>query len=135
MKMFSVLVILFAVAIISACKKDAATTVTPEKLQGNYTGWVVSDGIETVSIVGNVSVQISGGNYQSAFTSSSFPAGSSKGSFTVNNNQVVFVDSLAHTANFNWGVLLNGTYATQFKGDSLILNKSDGSYSYRLKKQ
>ena len=137
MKSYNLVVLLFFAVMVSNSSKDKTNLVTEQKLQGNYTGRVVGDGIETTTIIGNVSVQISGGNYQSTFTSSSFPTGSSKGSFTIDNNQVIFVDSLAHTANFDWGVLLNGTYAAQFKGDSLILIKGDKlhSYAYKLKKQ
>ena len=136
MKAHSLIILLFVAVMVSHCSKDKTTPVTPQKLQGNYTGRAVSNGIETTAIIGNVSVQISGSNYQSAFTGTSFPSGSSRGSFTINNDDVIFVDSLAHTANFNWGFLLSGTYSTQFKGDSLILIKGDKNYSYtyRLKK-
>jgi hypothetical protein len=129
MKAHSLLVLLFCAGIATGCKKDSVTT---QQLQGNYTGRLVSkDGQPGPT---DFNVQLSGGTYKASSTSGILPLGT-KGSFTVNSNQVVFVDSLAHTANFNWGLLLNGSYTAQFKGDSLILVKSDGSYAYRLKKQ
>jgi hypothetical protein len=129
MKIYNLLVLLSFVVIATGCKK---VNITTQKLQGNYTGQLVSKSDQPS--VTNFNVQLSGNTYQASATSGVLPLGT-KGSFKVNNNQVVFVDSLAHTANFNWGLLLNGSYATQLKGDSLILIKSDGSYAYRLKKQ
>jgi hypothetical protein len=88
---------------------------------------------ENQSVVGNINVQLSGKNYQAAFTES--PSFMSRGSFMIDNNKVIFTDSLAHAAYFNWSILLSGTFTPTLKGDSLILVKGDGSYAYRLKKQ
>jgi len=130
MKSQSLIVRLFALLALAACNKDNAT---PVQLDGAYTGTFTSSSVNATN--GTIKVLISGKTYQA--TLNTFMAIGSRGSYTVNNNQLTFQDSLVHTANFDWGLLLNGTYTQITKGDSLILEKRGDSYSYvyRLKKQ
>jgi hypothetical protein len=128
MKTYILLLLVLSVVMISSCSKNGSPS---PNLDGSYTGRVIAN--QDHSVVGNVNVQLSGKNYQSAFTGSL--SYMSRGTFTINNNNVIFTDSLAHTANFNWGILLSGTYTPTFNGDSLFLVRTDGSYAYRLKKQ
>ena len=134
MKAFSPLFLFVAFVVAVGCKKD---NVTSHKLQGHYTGRLVAQGVQPAPGVIDFKVEITGNNYH-AFPTTGLLTLSSKGTFTLNsNNQIAFADSLVHTANFNWGLLLSGTYSAEYKGDSLILVKSgEGySYTYRLKKQ
>jgi major membrane immunogen (membrane-anchored lipoprotein) len=130
MKSQSLIMMLFAVVALAACNKDNAT---PVKLEGTYAGTFTSSSVNAAN--GTVKVVISGKTYQA--TLNTFMTIGSRGSYTVNNNQLTFQDSLVHTANFDWGLLLNGTYIQTTKDDSLILEKRGNGYSYvyRLKKQ
>lgn len=117
----------------TACTKDKASA-PPKKLDGTYTGAFTSSGPDAIKTTANV--VISGKTYQGSLNTTFGVL--SKGSYVVNNdNQVTFTDSTIHTANFNWGLLLNGSYTSTIKGDSLILVKKGAgfSYTYRLKKQ
>lgn len=63
------------------------------------------------------------------------------GTFTVEDRSTVtFADTNSWTADFDWNLILNGTYAYQTLGDSLILTKrittanNLNQYQYRLKR-
>ncbi|MDN3550930.1 hypothetical protein [Mucilaginibacter aquaedulcis] len=113
-----------------ACKKDKAK---PVGLSGTYSGklYSTSPGVTQA----NAQLVISNRNYTAAVD---IPfGGGSRGTYMVNGNEITFTDSLVHTANFDWGLLLNGKYTSTTKGDSLILVKTSNNYNYtyRLKKQ
>lgn len=116
----------------TGCQKS---TVTPVQLQGTYKGSLksIANGNTAQLLSSSVAVTISGNLYQSTLQG---PA-SSKGSFRISNNELIFTDSLAHTANFNWNELLNGTYTQGTIADSLVWTKTLGTfkYVYTLKKQ
>ncbi|MBB6108433.1 hypothetical protein [Mucilaginibacter lappiensis] len=125
-------ILLSATLSFTACTKDKATA-PPQKLDGTYTGAFTSSSTDATNATAKV--VISGKTYQ-ATLNTAFGV-SSKGSYATGNNQIAFTDSTVHTANFDWGLLLNGTYTSTTKGDSLILVKKGAgfNYTYRLKKQ
>ncbi|WP_423148109.1 hypothetical protein [Rubrolithibacter danxiaensis] len=72
------------------------------------------------------------------FNSNTYTA-SPKGSGTfdiLTENKIKFKDQNIWTANFDWNTILNGEYSYKLKGDSLFLQKENGSsiYEYRLKR-
>ena len=125
-------ILLSATLSFTACSKNEATPL-PQKLDGTYTGAFTSTSVGATNATAKV--VITGKTYQ-ATLNTAFGV-SSKGSYVTSNNQIAFTDSTVHTANFDWGLLLNGTYSSTTKGDSLILvKKGTGyNYTYRLKKQ
>ncbi|SEO49551.1 hypothetical protein SAMN05428947_102569 [Mucilaginibacter sp. OK283] len=120
---------------IAACKDDK---VIPQQLQGTYKGSFRS--VNTASMTdragllnGSAEIVISGNNYQGGCAA----VQQSKGGYVVAGNEITFTDSLMHTADFNWSLLLNGTFKQSNKGDSLVWTKTLGTYNYiyTLKKQ
>jgi len=126
------LILLSAILSFTACTKNKVTPLS-KKLDGSYTGAFTSSGPGSINTTANVI--ISGKTYQGSLNTTFGVL--SRGSYVVNNNQITFTDSIVHTANFNWGLLLNGVYTATTKGDSLILvKKGTGyNYTYRLKRQ
>jgi len=82
-----------------------------------------------------VTVTFSGNNYASTSNSNQMPAGGS-GRYKISGQQAEFKDTNNWTADFDWGLILNGDYSYQIKSDSLILNKTNSSttYEYWLKR-
>ncbi|WP_184545999.1 hypothetical protein [Mucilaginibacter sp. FT3.2] len=135
MKVYTLLVFLFACFIIASCKNDK---IVPQQLQGTYKGSFKS--LNTASandrsglLGGSAQVVISGNNYMGG----SSAVQQSRGSYVITGNNIIFTDSLAHTADFNWSLLLSGTFKQSTKGDSLVWTKTLGTYNYiyTLKKQ
>jgi len=122
------------IALLFACKKDDTKT-----FNGNYTG--------TFRTLVQGSMMMS--DFDVSLQSKQFKVtkGYKKGSGTYQlskSNELTFTDQNVWTADFNWNILLNGTYTTEVKGDSLILTKypprgplalpENTYYQYRLKK-
>lgn len=135
MKVYLLFTFLFACFIIASCKNDK---VTPQQLQGTYKGSFKS--LNTASL--NDRSGLLGGSAEVVIGSNTYMGGSSavqqsRGSYLITGSNITFTDSLAHTANFNWSLLLSGTFKQSTKGDSVVWTKTLGTYNfiYTLKKQ
>jgi hypothetical protein len=87
---------------------------------------------------GPVEVNFSSDSYQSTGNSNYIPAGGSGTFHILENKNIEFKNTNMWTANFDWNLILNGTYTYKLKGDSLILSKEAASgikvLEYRLKR-
>lgn len=79
-----------------------------------------------------VTVTFSENKFNCTSGPNSIPAGGS-GTFEILDRNIQFKDSNNWTANFDWGLILNGNYSYQIKSDSLIFTKNT-IYQYRLKR-
>lgn len=135
-------IILAAIVLtVSACT-DKLTVST---INGTYTGkFYYTPPSDTNKASGDAEVSFSDSKYTSKGNKDYIPAGGS-GSFEIQNDHILdFKDQNIWTANFDWGLILNGKYKYQLKGDSLLLNRltepcincstTPGTYEYRLKR-
>lgn len=119
--------------------------VTVDALKGTFSGkFYYLPPSESKMVTADAEVSFSDSRYTSKGNTGYVPAGGS-GTFALENNQIVnFKDENIWTANFDWGLILQGKYTYQVKGDSLILNRYSepcancsterGTYQYRLKR-
>ena len=123
-----------AVVLMGSCSK---TLLQPNTVQGTYNGQfeLVSTKSPANSTSASVTVNFTGTQYKSTANSNYIPAGGA-GKYSISKDSVTFQDDAMHTANFDWNLLLNGSYTYTSKGDSLILSKKLGGqiYMYKLKK-
>jgi hypothetical protein len=117
---------------ISACKREKQAPSL-----GTYSGTFTvtySSNIHT----GPVSIQLkSPDEYSSTGNPNYFPAGGS-GHYTVKDNQILFEDRNIYTANFDWNLILNGSYHFSRDGKQLKIwanKKNGGHYEYDLQQQ
>ncbi|QQL51155.1 hypothetical protein [Mucilaginibacter ginkgonis] len=123
-----------------ACKKEDVK-VNASITDGTYTGTFLysnrNPAVNYVPLTGNVTLIMKNRAYTCTSPSTSFGA-AARGRFDIPGQQIVFTDSLVHTANFDGNIVLNGTYDAVVKDDSLFLTKTVNTYavySYKLKKQ
>ena len=132
--MITAMALLFA-----ACNKNKVAPIKADIFSGTYTGKFIYGNTDPsanfVPLTGNPTVVFSGKGYTATSSLPPF-ASSAKGSFTNDDKQATFADSTIHPANFDWGLILNGTYTYTTKGDSLFLIKkaSFSTYTYKLLK-
>ncbi|MDR6561556.1 MULTISPECIES: hypothetical protein [unclassified Arcicella] len=77
------------------------------------------------------------GKFSCSGNSNRIPAGGS-GTFSSDNNKITFNDENAWTAEFDWGLILQGTYNYTFDGKKLQMSTDRngiGNYNYHLEKQ
>ena len=136
MKIFTLATFMVATLFIGGCDKSEDSG----SFNGTYKGiFELTNSDPTVDFMplkGDVSVTLSGKGYQSTANSNYAPAGG-QGTYTAKRNEIVFTDTLFRTANFDWNLVLNGSYKVTRKADSVHLVKKIGynSYTYKLAKQ
>jgi len=116
-------------------------------LNGTYTGKFYYIPPADSMKIADATVSFSDNTYSSQGNPDYIPAGGSGTVEILEGDLLNFKDKNVWTANFDWGLILNGKYKYQVKGDSLILNRyfehcptgTDcgvvyTSYQYRLKR-
>lgn len=124
-------VLFLMVLVLFSCKKDRQ-----ELTDGTYTG-TFKVSYTQGSQQGPVTVIISGNRYECSSDTDHVPGGGS-GSFSQEKKLIVFTDVNNYTADFDWNLILNGTYGYTFDGTHLKLvnDRVSGSYfEYDLEKQ
>ncbi len=126
-----------AAIVLFGCNKNNSTgpTLPATKYSGRFIADEKSDPFSTGPITNAITVTFNGSRYSSAAEGSPFAA-DARGSFKISGNTIQLVDSLAHPANFDFGLVLSGTYSYTTKSDSLVMIKTAGqnTYTYKLKK-
>jgi hypothetical protein len=119
--------------------------LTYSALNGDYTGKFNYLHPESMKITtGEATISFSDHRFSTRRNSNNIPAGGS-GTFDILKDKMIeFKDENIWTANFDWGLILNGKYSYELKGDSLILSRYrepcpncsmvPSLYQYRLKR-
>ena len=122
---------LFSVAaLFSACKKDVNI------IDGTYKGTFTvtySSGVQ----IGQTTLELKNGRFSCAGNANRIPAGGS-GSYSSDKNTITFQDENFWTADFDWNLILNGTYDYSFDGKRLKFSADKngvGNYTYDLERQ
>lgn len=104
-------------------------------LPGNYEGvFILAENGSNKK--GQVSLQLRDSSYQSTGQPNHIPAGGS-GSWEIRDSELKFRDKNIWTADFDWHLILDGSYRYDLNRDSLILQavRANGkTYTYRLKR-
>lgn len=142
-RQFSLIIFFSIITFLGACSEKLNLVV----IDGNYKGWfyyIPPNGTQITKSDEEIAVNLNGKEYTSSGSTNRVPAGGT-GKYTVlNNNEVQFNDERIWTADFDWGLILNGNYKYEIKKDSLILTRNfeicpscntiNGLYQYRLKR-
>jgi hypothetical protein len=97
----------------AACQKDNDKDAAD--LGGLYSGTFNRTGMDTST----VSLDFSGHRFDGTSDQEKYPA-ICHGSFEADENMIVFTDSCTWTADFDWSLILNGTYNLSFQNDNTI---------------
>ncbi|WCT10263.1 hypothetical protein [Mucilaginibacter jinjuensis] len=138
MKALKLYIPIVAILLSAGCKKEKTIPTVASNLDGSYYGDFAYSAIGATvytPINGKVSINMRANKYTASSPVSTFGAGGG-GHFSISNNQIAYTDTTVHTANFDWGIILNGTYTYTTRGDSLFLTKktTSSSYTYKLAK-
>ena len=118
----------------SGCDETETATVRGS-FSGTFTAHGSPGGMPEKS--GPVTVTFDGNTYRSTSNPDRVPAGGSGTFRLLDDERVLFEDQNIWTADFYWGLILNGEYRYQFKGDSLSITRYSGPakiYEYKLKR-
>jgi len=110
--------------------------VDDKSIEGFYTGTFTVKYRDIVSS-GTTVLELKDGRFINTGNYNRVPAGGS-GTYSINNDKIIFNDENIWTANFDWNLILNGEYDYTFDGNRLKFsaNKNGvGYYEYDLKKE
>jgi hypothetical protein len=105
------------------CKKND-TRISDGTYAGTFTV-TYSSGVQS----NNVVLEISGGKYNCSGNTNRIPAGGA-GSFVLENNKLKFTDEQVWTADFDWNLILNGSYNYTFDGQQLKITAYKNNVAY-----
>ncbi|HEY0895069.1 MAG TPA: hypothetical protein VGE15_00825 [Sphingobacteriaceae bacterium] len=132
----TVVLLLFTIGLVgSGCEETESGN-----LKGSFSGTFTAHGTPvTPEQSGPVQVTFDGNSYRSTSNPDRIPAGGSGTFRFADKTQIVFEDKNIWTADFSWGLILDGEYEYKFKGDSLYLTRYSDSgeakvYEYKLKR-
>ncbi len=103
--MKKIIIAALALSVFWACSKPGSESIT---LDGRYIGYFQRTGMDSVW----VSLLFTGNKFEGNSERAQYPA-ICAGSFSIEGNKITFTDSCAWTANFDWSLVLNGTYTIE----------------------
>jgi len=115
-------IFLFILILALGCKKSTNVDVL---LDGNYTGILVITHIDkSVPETLPISVWLADGKFNiTPVANTNLKSMSGKGSYTFKNRIAYFEDDGVWTADFDWNMILNGSYDIRSSGVDLTLKK------------
>jgi hypothetical protein len=116
---------------ILGCKKEKNQSL----VDGTYTGTfkvIYTSGTQT----GNTKITLGEGIYSCLGNSNFLPAGGS-GTYIQEENKITFEDLNFWTVNFDWNLILSGSYDYSFNGERLkiYVQRGQNYYEYNLVKE
>ena len=132
------LVLLFlAASILSSCSDKLELARLKGSYEGTFTYYNQASSVAPIPS-GPVVLTFTENAYLSSGNTNRIPAGGSGIFELADDGKIKFEDQNMWTADFDWNLILNGSYKYKVKGDSLILKKEllggVTSYEYRLKR-
>lgn len=121
----------------SSCDSDNGGNENSAKLEGVFSGVFTVEYTNGETISNPVTVTFTNGQYTSSTGLNRFPAGGN-GAFEFGNNTIEFSDENIWTADFDWNLILNGSYEYSLNEDQLHFSASKndvGIYEYILIKE
>jgi hypothetical protein len=114
-----------ALSLLSFACSDLA--LNPSALDGTYRGTFAITNSKGVVQTGNVTFTFDGGQYSCTPETMYLPP-SGAGSFQFVGHAIRLKDTVAHTAEFDWTLILNGDFSYTFDGVHLVLVQQDQEY-------
>jgi hypothetical protein len=115
-------IFLFALILSVGCKKAKNVDIL---MDGNYTGvLVVTNSVKSVPLTRPITISLKDGKFNiTPNADASLKPSGGKGTYTFKNGIGYFADEGVWTADFDWGMILNGEYDIRSSGADLTLKR------------
>lgn len=128
-------IVLAFTLVLSACDKSDTDTVTLK--DGTYTGQFFRTSPTGDWKVSKVKLTLNKGTFTGESEMNKYPA-ICNGTYTISNDTIVFKDQCVWTADFDWTLILSGTFEITVDGQAILLKRyfDQNMYdTYQLKPQ
>jgi len=120
--MKTILSFITILSLLVACKKDH-TISSEDDISAAYGGTFQRSGMQKSGVL----LTLNAGTFTGSSSQDKYPA-ICRGSYTIDGSTITFIDSCNWTADFDWTLILNGTYnITMGNNRSLRIWRSTGS--------
>lgn len=119
---FSLLILLFSFVSLS-CDRDDSNYLT-EFEEGQFEGEFIRSSPWGFYVPSDVSLTLRNGNFEGTSSRAKFPA-ICRGTYIVDGNEIHFQNECPWTAEFDWSLILSGTFTYQIVEGELYLFKGD----------
>ncbi len=120
------------VVLLIACDKDESVTTSESfNLEGRYLGTFHRTGMDTAE----VTILLRDSHFEGSSDTPKYPA-ICGGSFNVQGSMINFTDSCSWTADFDWSLILSGTFNLQINDGTVKIWRTNGAITdeYLLRK-
>ncbi|WP_421869827.1 hypothetical protein [Marinoscillum sp.] len=122
------------IVLATGCSEDEMVKLESGVYSGSFTAMY---DVDKSPLIHDVSITIDGNRFTCSSGPQYIPAGGS-GTFQVEGNEITFVDENVWTANFDWGLILNGTYLIRENNGEYLIQcviNDVVRYEYQVKKE
>ena len=103
------LLLIFTVALFGSCNENAEPIILSQELEGTYSGTFQRFSGETADEIALVELNLVNGNWEGTSSKQKYPA-LCNGTYKIENQEITFSNACFWTAEFDWTLILSGTY-------------------------
>ena len=119
----NILIVIFLAGLICCKKEENKFSKIPD---GTYQGTFVRETVWAGSDTAHIIMTFSSNNWSGSSDKKNFPA-LCHGTYSISGDTLIFTNQCAWTAEFDWGLILSGTYNLKIHGEELEFYNDDRS--------
>jgi hypothetical protein len=123
---------LFTILLSFGCSENSEPTILDKAIEGTYTGTFQRFGGHTAGEIAVVELNLENGVFGGTSTNEKYPA-ICAGNYTVENAEITFINQCFFTADFDWTLILSGTYKIEKTSTTLTLEKTMGEGANQIR--
>jgi heat shock protein HslJ len=116
-------------AVLLACESDEDQAPAIGPLSGTYTGTFIRSSPLVKYEPASVTINFEGSRFSGYSNIARYPA-ICRGTYTISGSTITFADECFWTADFDWTLILSGTFSMTVTGDELVLERSYGEFDH-----
>ncbi|WP_373523110.1 hypothetical protein [Aquiflexum sp.] len=120
------LLLIFALFLLGSCDENAEPTILSQELEGTYSGTFQRFSGETAGEIALVELNFENGNWEGTSSIQKYPA-LCNGTYKIENQKITFTNSCFWTAEFDWTLILSGTYVLEQSQNTLKFERILGT--------
>jgi hypothetical protein len=125
-KSFINLLLIFTLVSFGSCNENAEPTILSQELEGNYSGTFQRFSGETAGEIALVELNFENGNWEGTSSKQKYPA-LCNGTYKIENQEITFTNACFWTAEFDWTLILSGTYKFEQSQNTLKFERILGT--------
>ncbi|WP_373492899.1 hypothetical protein [Aquiflexum sp.] len=120
------LLLIFTLILFGSCNENAEPTILSQELVGTYSGTFQRFSGETAGEIALVELNFENGNWEGTSSIQKYPA-LCNGTYKIENQEITFTNACFWTAEFDWTLILSGTFVIEQNSNTLKIERILGT--------